>query len=220
MESCRWASHLLFSRPTTNRGATTLITNSWAGFWSLRIYRRETQTWHALFTLTPDIQVQEGYKGLGAALSHRRRSAAEHGASHQTACKLGALFEQVLPSKPKLFKAYGLRASEIAQSPLINPKGSQNYGPFADHIGVDGTTIWAAATSGKGAVAIHLLACMLARLWPPSEAIAIWEQILEERKKELSNWDAADTLPMKNLTTGQIEVSRDDLAGWDASARA
>ena len=160
------------------------------------------------------------YKGLGAALSHRRRSAAEHGTSHKTACKLGALFEQVLPSTPSLFKAYGLRASEIAQSPLVNPKDSQAHGPFAEHMGVDGTTIWAAATSGKGAVAIHLLACMLARLWPPSEAIAIWEQILEERGKELSTWDATDTIPLDNLTTGQIEVSREELAAWDASARA
>ena len=160
------------------------------------------------------------YKGLGAALSHRRRSAAEHGTLHRTACMLGALFEQVLPSTPHLFKAYGIRASEIAQSPLVNPKGSQAHGPFAEHIGIDGTTIWAAATSGKGAVAIHLLACMLARLWPPSEAIAIWQQILEERKKELSNWDATETIPLVNLTTGQIEVSREELAGWDASARA
>ena len=130
------------------------------------------------------IEASAEYKGLGAALSNRRRSAAEYGTSHRTARKLGALFEQILPSTPSLFKAYCLRASEIAQSPLVNPKGSQAYGPFAEHIGVDGTNIWAAATSGKGAVAIHLLACMLARLWPASEAIAIWEQILEERKKE------------------------------------
>ena len=166
------------------------------------------------------IDASAEYKGLGAALSRRRRSAAEHGTSHRTACKLGALFEQVLPLTPSLFKAYGLRASEIAQSPIVNPKGNQAHGPFAEHIGVDGTNIWAAATSGKGAVAIHLLACMLARLWPPSEAIAIWEQILEERKKELSNWDATETIPLNNLTTGQIEVSRGELAGWDASARA
>lgn len=103
---------------------------------------------------------------------------------------------------------------------MVNPKGSQDYGPFAEHIGVDGTNIWAAATSGKGAVAIHLLACMLARLWPASEAIAIWEQILEERKKELSIWDETEAIPLENLTTGQIELSREQLAEWDASARA
>ena len=166
------------------------------------------------------IDASAEYGGLGAALSSRRRSAAEYGTSHRTARKLGALFEQILPLTPSLFKAYGLRASEIAQSPSVNPKGSQAYGPFAEHIGVDGTNIWAAATSGKGAVAIHLLACMLARLWPPSEAIAIWEQILEERKKELSSWDANEAIPLTELTTGQIEVSREELAEWDASARA
>ena len=166
------------------------------------------------------IDASAEYKGLGAALSRRRRSAAESGSSHKTARKLGALFEQILPSTPNLFKAYGLRASEIAQSPLVNPRGSQAYGPFAEHIGVDGTNIWAAATSGKGAVAIHLLGCMLARLWPPSEAVAIWEQILEERKKDLSTWDEAGAIPLNHLTAGHIELSREELADWDASARA
>ncbi len=166
------------------------------------------------------IDASAEYKGLGAALSSRRRSAAEYGSSHKIARKLGALFEQILPSTPSLFKAYGLRASEIAQSPLVNPQSSQAYGPFAEHIGVDGTNIWAAATSGKGAVAIHLLACMLARLWPASEAIAIWEQILEERKKELSTWDETEAIPLHSFTTGQIDLSRGELAEWDASARA
>lgn len=94
------------------------------------------------------------------------------------------------------------------------------HGPFAEHIGVDGTTIWGAATSGKGAVATHLLACMLARIWPPSEAVAIWEQILEERKKELSEWDESEAIPLRSLAIGQIELSREQLAEWDASARA
>lgn len=75
------------------------------------------------------------FKGLGAALSTKRRSAAEHGTSHSTARKLGSLFEQVLPSTPRLFRAYGLRASEIAQSSLVNPKGNKAFGPFAEHIG-------------------------------------------------------------------------------------
>jgi hypothetical protein len=104
------------------------------------------------------------FKELGGALSTKRRSAAEHGTSHMTARKLGSLFEQVLPSTPRLLRAYGLRASEIAQSPSVNPKGNKAYGLFADHIGIDGTSIWAAATSGSGTIAVHLLACMLARI--------------------------------------------------------
>lgn len=160
------------------------------------------------------------YRGLGAALSTKRRSAAEHGTTHVTARKLGSLFEEILPSTPSLFKAYGLRASEIAKSPAINPKGSKDHGPFAEHIGVDGTSIWAAATSGRGAVAIHLLACMLARIWPASEAVGIWEQILEERQKELLTFDEAEAIPLRKLATGRITLSRDQLAEWDSSARA
>lgn len=166
------------------------------------------------------IEAPAEYQPLGAALSTKRRSAAEHGTTHKTAGKLGSLFEQALPSTPSLFKAYGLRASEIAQSPLINPKGSKAYGAFEEHIGVDGTSIWAAATSRKGAVAIHLLACMLARIWPAAEAVGIWEQMLEERQKELTTWDESGAIPLRSLATGQITLSRDELTEWDASARA
>ena len=94
------------------------------------------------------------------------------------------------------------------------------HGLFADYIGVDGTSIWAAATSGKGAVAMYLLACMLARIWPASEAVGIWEQILGERKKELSAWDESEVIPLRSLLNGQIEVSHVQLAEWDASARS
>ena len=160
------------------------------------------------------------YRDLGAALSTKRRFAAESGNTHITARKLGALFEQILPSTPSLFKAYGLRASEIAQHPSVNPKGNRADGPFAEHTGVDGTNIWAAATSGKGAVAMHLLACMLSRIWKASEAVGIWEEILQERKRELSTFDEGEAIPVRNLDTGLISLSREQLAEWDASARA
>lgn len=160
------------------------------------------------------------YRELGAALSVKRRKAAEYGSTHETARKLGAIFQDILPSTPSLFRAYGLRASNIAQSLSIDTRDGKDYGPFAEYVGVDGTSIWAAATSGKGAVAIHLLACMLARLWKASEAIAIWEEILEERKKELSTWDESDVMPLRLFTIGRISVTREHLAEWDASARA
>ena len=166
------------------------------------------------------VEAPAEYRELGASLSAKRRDAAEHGATHITARKLGLLFEEILPSTPSLFKAYGLRACEIATSPSINPRGSNDHGPFAEYIGVDGTSIWAAATSGKGAVAIHLLACMLARIWTPSEAVAIWEQILEERKTELSTFDETEAIPLRSLATSQITLSREQLAEWDANARA
>lgn len=59
---------------------------------------------------------------------------------------------------------HGRRVTEIAEMPSVNPKGSQSDGAFADHVGADRTTIWAAATSGQEVIAIHLLACMLARI--------------------------------------------------------
>ena len=43
---------------------------------------------------------------------------------------------------------------------ISEPPGSKSDGPFADHVGADSTTIWAAATSGTEAIAVHLLACM------------------------------------------------------------
>ena len=94
------------------------------------------------------------------------------------------------------------------------------HGPFAGHIGVDGTNIWAAATSGKGAIATHLLACMHARMWDASEAVSIWEQIVDQRRKEFSVWDQSDAIPLQSLATAHLTLNREQLADWDASARA
>lgn len=166
------------------------------------------------------IEAPAEYRELGAALSVKRRRAAEDGSTHETARKLGAIFQDTLPFTPGLFKAYGLRASNIAQSLSTNLKDGRDYGPFAEYVGVDGTSIWAAATSGKSAVAIHLLACMLARVWNAAEAVSIWEEIVEERRKELSTWDESDAIPLRMFTTGRISITREHLAEWDASARA
>ncbi|KAI3334886.1 hypothetical protein F4824DRAFT_489922 [Ustulina deusta] len=54
-------------------------------------------------------------------------------------------------------------------------------------------------------IAVHLLACMLARMWSRSEAIAIWAELGSERKKELELTGVADR--------------QDQLAQWDSSAR-
>lgn len=51
---------------------------------------------------------------------------------------------------------------------------------FASHLGADSTSIWAAVTSGPGAIAVHLLACMLARLFTDLEAISVWVELVEE----------------------------------------
>ena len=83
----------------------------------------------------------EQYRGLGEAPSVRRKGNAEDGAIHITARKLAGLFEGVMPGVPKLIEAYGLRSSEIAKSPEINPQASKLQGIFADHVGADGSTI-------------------------------------------------------------------------------
>jgi hypothetical protein len=102
------------------------------------------------------VQPPEEFRELGACLSKKRREIAEDGFQHVTARKLGALFHSVIPSVPRLLAAYGTRVSEIAKMPNVNPKGSRSDGPFADLVGADGTSIWAAATSGSSAIAIHL----------------------------------------------------------------
>ncbi|MCJ1397650.1 hypothetical protein MMC11_000846 [Xylographa trunciseda] len=158
------------------------------------------------------------FQGLGSALSPQRRMDAECGLPHQTARRLGALFEQILPPIPNLVKAYGSRVSEISKSSTLNPRGSQRDGVFASHTGADGTSIWAAATSGNPAIAIHLLACMLARTFPPSEATSIWYEIVQNRREEIK---AGVQVGMIGSVAASIQgIDRHDLMQWDASARA
>ncbi len=161
------------------------------------------------------------FEGVGLALSAARRSQAETGRSHVTARKLGALFGSVLPDTPDLIKAYGERASEIIQAPVSRPSGSETDGVFASHAGPDGTTIWAAATSGPDAIKVHLLACMLARIWNSAEATSIWYEIVDERKQEIVA-ELGDTGQVNGsaLMAAQQEITRTQLSEWDASARA
>jgi len=91
---------------------------------------------------------------------------------------------------------------------------------FADQAGVDATSIWAAATSGPAAIAVHLLACMLARMFPGPEATSIWSELLEERKKELASEDDTKPCHISTLLAAHISIPRDLLAEWDNSARS
>jgi hypothetical protein len=161
------------------------------------------------------------YQPFGLGLSSRRRNEAEYGTIHTTARKLGALFEQTIPSTPKLVDAYGTRVSTIATPSDVNPQGSIVDGLFSGHVGADGTTIWAAATSGPGAVPVHLLACLLARRWNAPYAISIWVEIVEERKKEVAeSFEKDNQAYYPTLQAARQEISREQLAEWDASARA
>ncbi|KAI9718267.1 MAG: hypothetical protein M1812_004257 [Candelaria pacifica] len=161
------------------------------------------------------------FQALGASFSSKRKRNAEDGTAHITARKLGALFAGDLPDTPHLLNAYGRRVSEIAEKPNFNPRGKMQVdGAFAGHVGADGTSIWAGATSGKGAMSVHLLACMLARIWPEPEAISIWSEIVTARKAILQKRIQEEEFPMAFVAASMIDLSRSQLTEWDASARA
>ncbi|KAL8821840.1 MAG: hypothetical protein Q9223_000198 [Gallowayella weberi] len=161
------------------------------------------------------------FEGVGSALSTCRRDDAESGMLHTIARKLGALFETRIPRTPGLIKAYGTRASEIAQALSLDERGRKNYGVFASRAGPDVTSLWAAATSGTSAISIHLLACLLARIWDASEATSIWVEIVKRRKEEVvAKFDATDTAHLATLSAAQQDLPRAQIAEWDDSARA
>lgn len=159
------------------------------------------------------------YEDLGKRLSVRRKTEAEDGPLHVVARKLGALFAGEVPSVPNLISAYGKRASEISSDPKVNPAASKSYSFFAEHVGADGTSLWAAATSGQSTITIHLLACMLARIWKPSEAISLWSELVAARKCKLEQLLRNDEFQLSDVTTARIEITRDQLTAWDSSAR-
>ncbi|ELR07128.1 hypothetical protein GMDG_02397 [Pseudogymnoascus destructans 20631-21] len=84
------------------------------------------------------------------------------------------------PRREKLLRCYGLRASEIASK--CKQVHTSDHGFFHGQAGVGASSIWTAATSGEAAIRVHLLACMLARIWNGPEAISIWVEIIEGRK--------------------------------------
>ncbi|KAE8447571.1 hypothetical protein EG329_010701 [Mollisiaceae sp. DMI_Dod_QoI] len=167
------------------------------------------------------------YERVGTTISRRRKLDAEDGSLHRTARKLSALFQGSIPTTVALFKAYGRRVSEITASQSLNPKESEKerHGIFVSQVGVDSASIWAAVTSGPGAIAVHLLACMLARLFTDSEATSVWVELIESQKAKILNEESNnDGLYSRQrdaaILAAQQQLSRTDLANWDASARA
>ena len=167
------------------------------------------------------VEAPAEFKEIGSCLSNQRRDDAENGPAHKTARRLGALFEQIIPSTPRLITAYGERVSEIIKTPGVNPEGSSTHGPFQSFVGADGTALWAAATSGVSALGIYLLACLLARAWDTKESISIWVELVAARRREIVQ--AAQTnnlISESSCFAAQQEISRQDLALWDLSARS
>lgn len=183
----------------------------------------------ALATLNFDfalvkLEVPAEFNGLGATISRKRKVDAEEGAVHKTARRLGALFGELLPPTDDLFRAYGTRVSEISSLTHINPCGSpEKSGIFASHVGADTTSIWAAVTSGSAAIAVHLLACMLARTFTGPEAVSAWVEIVQMRKEIIMDQKRSGLYANEHqaaVSAAQQDISRADLANWDASARA
>ena len=166
------------------------------------------------------VQAPSEYGPLGSSLSKKRRRNAEDNSMHTTAQQLGALFADDLPDTPSLIQAYGLRASQIAENPKVKPQATASYGAFAEYAGADGTSIWAAATSRRGALAAHLLACLLSKVWSPSEATSIWSELVSTRQAILHDRVQEEHFHFNFLTAARIEISRERLAEWDASARS
>lgn len=167
------------------------------------------------------VEVHPDFAAVGPALTQRRRCEAEAGSQHKVARRLAVLFEQLIPSTPKLISVYGKRVSEILKTPGVNPGGRTKDGPFEDYIGADGTAIWAAATSGTPALGVFLLACLLAHEWDSKIAISIWVELVETRKKQIIDaFERHEIVSQSSLLGAQQDFSRDELAEWDDSARA
>ncbi|KAJ2986758.1 hypothetical protein NUW58_g4875 [Xylaria curta] len=166
------------------------------------------------------VEAPKEFHGVRDALSSYRRDKAEEGQPHITARKLGALFEALVPPIPNLIQAYGIRASAISSRSGVETKNS-SIGLFAAQAGIDGTNIWAAATSGRGALAVHLLACMLARIWKSHEAISLWVELVDRRKQEISDtYNNGNATEIAAIMASQQTFSRQQLAHWDNSARS
>lgn len=161
------------------------------------------------------------FHGVRDALSIRRRDDAEHGLPHITARRLGALFDANVPKIPNLIEAYGKRVSEICSTLDANIKPRPDAGIFRAQAGLDGTSIWAGATSGNAALAVHLLACLLAKIWKSNEAISLWVELVERRKQEIqSTFTGGNPTELTAAMAAQQIITRDHLAAWDASARS
>ncbi|KXX78284.1 hypothetical protein MMYC01_206494 [Madurella mycetomatis] len=104
------------------------------------------------------------------------------------------LFEGVPPATPNLIKAYGMRATELAQQTSAQASLESLSWIFSAYRGIDATSLWAAATSRKAALPVHLLACLLARVWDGTKAVSLWFEIVAERRKEImAKFDSGDT---------------------------
>ncbi|KAI0881530.1 uncharacterized protein GGS22DRAFT_196460 [Annulohypoxylon maeteangense] len=180
-------------------------------------------SWNWDFSLVK-VEAPKEFNAVGNCISPHRKLDAETGDLHRTARRLGALFEGVSPDAPALLRAYGTRVSEICtHNSKANDK--QKHGIFTEWYGPDAASIWAAATSGNHAIAVHLLACMIAEIYDShTQAVALWVELVIKRKEQLEiEIQNVYTDPMKRearMMARLQDISRADLNAWDNSARA
>ena len=163
------------------------------------------------------------HRALGDNLSRKRKVEAESGTIHATARRLGAPFDGICLPTPKLLQAYGTRVSEISEAAKDKAGlDTTDSGPFSAHSGIDGASIWAAATSSTTAIHVQLLACMLARIWSREEATSAWVELVKERKRTIASlFEEGTSIPYPLMNAvGQLDMPRTQLADWDASARS
>ncbi|KAH6989800.1 hypothetical protein BKA56DRAFT_728191 [Ilyonectria sp. MPI-CAGE-AT-0026] len=174
------------------------------------------------FTLVR-LEAPKEYSGVATTLAEDRKENAESGSLHRTARKLGALFDGIPPSTPALLRAYGSRVSEICEKEKIDPLERARHGIFSRFVGVDSASIWAAATSGNNAIAVHLLACMIAEIFDAPQAVSLWMELIERRKAdiEMTIGDETDqSRAIAKACAANQDISRPEVAAWDNSARA
>ncbi|KAL9603954.1 MAG: hypothetical protein Q9179_002016 [Wetmoreana sp. 5 TL-2023] len=151
------------------------------------------------------------FEGVGSALSTPRREEAESGTLHTIAHTSNTWLDE------------GLWDSSFGDSPglVVRRSSRKSYGVFASRVGPDATSLWAAATSGTSAISIHLLACLLARIWDGPEAISIWVEVIKRRKEEIiAEFDETDIARLATLAAARQDLPRAQIAEWDDSARA
>jgi len=173
------------------------------------------------FTLVK-YEAPKEFQPLGEMLAASKKSSAETGLAHVTARRLGALFEGVCPHTPNLMKAYGKRVSQISVAAKDKNTSTIKASLFSEYSGVDGTSIWAAATSSTAALHVHLLSCMLARIFEPAEAVSIWIELVKKRREGIAlKVERSEEVPFSMAAAAvQNEIPKAQLAEWDASARA
>ncbi|RMJ16202.1 hypothetical protein CDV36_004125 [Fusarium kuroshium] len=143
--------------------------------------------------------------------------------NYETARNLAALFQGLWPDTPNLIRAYRDRVSEIYR--LARDDNSELYlaePRFASLVGLQGITLTSPESVHRGVIQMHLLACILAHAWNPSEAMLAWSELVEQRRQKItSDVEKGIESPFSAAAVAAEEyISSSQLGFWDCNARA